>query len=265
MLVALKPDQSRCIAFEAVKEEGPFHCPYCVGEAILKKGEIREHHFAHKPPYNCQYGAGESQIHYRIKREIYLALTAHSNCSKCEIERMLKGVRPDVSLYIGKTPVAIEIQKNRIDIDYIIQRTERHANLGIYVIWILTDDKPKTFLHEREQEDIYRIKKWEACLHEIYFERLYYWRQEAYVMPYHFKTFSTWVEESEWYEEDGEFRQEGGFYRETKRLKVPIPFPGPILHLAEDFSATVCKPSRFESYAIPGSKLWIDKNSAWWR
>ena len=265
MLVALRSDQSRCIAFETDKEGGPFHCPYCEGETILKKGELREHHFSHKPPYDCQYGAGETQIHYKIKREIYLALSAHPNCSKCDIERNLKGVRPDVSLYVGKTPVAIEIQKNRIDIDYIIQRTMRHASLGIYVLWIFTDNTPKTFLHEGEEENVYRINKWEKFLHEMYFHRLYYWQKGAYVMPYHFKPFCTWVEESEWYDENGEYRQEGGFYRETKTLKIPISFPGPILHLADDFTAKARKESRFEYHTIPQSRLWVDKNSSWWK
>jgi len=123
MIVAQNSEKIRCIAFETEKDKKPFFCSFCNNKVVLKKGETREHHFAHKPPTDCQYGKGESQIHYKIKREIYLTLKDHPNCSKCEIERILEGVRPDVSLYIGKVPVAIEIQKNRIDIDYIIQRT----------------------------------------------------------------------------------------------------------------------------------------------
>jgi len=265
MLVALRSDQSRCMAFETRKEDSPFHCPYCNGEVIIKKGDFREHHFAHKPPYDCQYGEGESQIHYRIKREIFLALTAHASCTKCEIERNLKVVRPDVSLYIGKTPVAIEIQKNKIDIDYIIQRTERHAKLGIYLVWILTEEKPKTFLHDGEQTAIYRIKKWEAFLHEMYFSRLYYWQKGAYVTAYHLNPFSTYVEETEWYDDNGDHRQEGGYFRETKTLKVPIPFTGPALHLAEDFMPKPRKALEFNYHQIPTSKLWVDKNPPWWR
>jgi competence CoiA-like predicted nuclease len=47
MLVAHRFDKSRCIAFETEKNEGPFHCPFCEAEVILKKGNLREDHFAH--------------------------------------------------------------------------------------------------------------------------------------------------------------------------------------------------------------------------
>ncbi|MCG2741654.1 MAG: hypothetical protein L6300_15670 [Syntrophaceae bacterium] len=99
----------------------------------------------------------------------------------------------------------------------------------------------------------------------MYFDRLYYWQKGAYVIPYHFKPFSTWVEESEWYDEDGEYRQEGGFFRETKTLKIPISLPGSILHLAEDFTAKLRKKSGFEYHTIPQYRLWVDKNSVWWK
>jgi competence protein CoiA len=264
MLVANRFDNSRCIAFETEKSEAPFHCPSCEDEVILKKGKLREHHFAHKPPFDCQYGIGESQIHYKIKRELYSALSVHPNCKKCELERILKGVRPDVSLYIGKYPVAIEIQKTRININYIIRRTIRYADLGIYLLWILTDNMPHTFWHEGEKENVYRIKKWESYLHTMYFNRLYYWQKGAHVIPYHFKPFSTWVAESEFYDEYGDYREEGGFYRETKTLKSPIVFPGPIPHLAEDFDAKLRHESKFEDNTIPHCKLWIDKNQKWW-
>ncbi len=133
------------------------------------------------------------------------------------------------------------------------------------MLWILTDKKPKTFRHDGEGEEVYRIKKWEKFLHEMYFDRLYYWQQQAYIIPYHLKPFSTWVDESEWYDENGDSRQEGGFYRETKTLKIPIPFPGSILHLAEDFTAKPRRESRFEYQNIPQSRLWVDTKSIWWR
>jgi len=265
MLVAHRIDKSRCIAFETGKNEGPFHCPFCETEVILKKGNHREHHFAHKPPCDCQYGIGESQIHYKIKREIFITLRTHQNCKKCDLERNLNFVRPDVSLYVGNVPVAIEIQKSKINIDYIIQRTIRYSNLGIYLLWILTDNNPVTFWHDGEGQNIYRIKKWEQFLHDMYYERLYYWQKDAFVMPYHLHPFSTWVESAEIYDESGEFREVGGYYKETKTLKTPIAYPGTMLHLAEDFTIKLRKESRFKDYIMPRSKLWVDNNPRWWK
>lgn len=265
MLVAQRSDKSRCIAFETEKSEGPFHCPLCEYAVTLKKGPRREHHFAHKSQSECLFGKGETEIHYRIKREIYLTLKDHPACSKCEPERILEGVRPDISLYVGKTPVAIEIQKTRINIDDIIQRTIRYTNLKIHLLWILTDNNPKTFWHSGEKKHAYRIKDWEVFLHELYSGRLYYWQQEAYVKPYHFSPFRTWVHESEWYDEDGYYRQEGGYYKETKSLKNPIPFPNSCLHLAEDFILNVRRASSVNGKNIPESRLWMDEKTEWWR
>ncbi|HBG35277.1 MAG TPA: hypothetical protein DDX01_08100 [Holosporales bacterium] len=79
MLVVHNQVGIRCIAWETLKADGPFHCLECLGEVILKKGPKKEHHYAHKPPVNCEYGATESQLHLHAKREIYNALL-NSDC-----------------------------------------------------------------------------------------------------------------------------------------------------------------------------------------
>jgi hypothetical protein len=37
---------------------------------------------------------GESHIHAQVKHDIFAALNKHRDCSKCAMERVLKGVRP---------------------------------------------------------------------------------------------------------------------------------------------------------------------------
>ncbi len=129
MQVAISKDGIKSVAWKTEKNEGPFTCPGCTGEVILKKGKMKEHHYAHRPPYNCPYGAGETQIHYRCKREIYEALLAHPKCSDCDIEKQLSGVRPDVYAVISSARVAIEVQKTTINLNDIERRSPKFDTL----------------------------------------------------------------------------------------------------------------------------------------
>ena len=47
-----------------------FLCPECDTDVILRKGDVRVHHFAHKPDTRC---SGESVIHKTAKRMITYA------------------------------------------------------------------------------------------------------------------------------------------------------------------------------------------------
>ncbi len=109
----------------------------CNDEVVLKKGSVRIHYFAHKPPLACAYGKGESDEHLKCKLEIYENLIKQPNVTKCEIERNLQSVRPDISCYIGKIPVAIEVQISALGLDEIIYRTIEYRQKGIFVLWLL--------------------------------------------------------------------------------------------------------------------------------
>lgn len=57
MLCAIRQrDNQKVAAWDQQKIDGPFSCPVCVEETILKKGAMKVHHFAHKPPITCEYG-----------------------------------------------------------------------------------------------------------------------------------------------------------------------------------------------------------------
>ena len=107
MFKALNRSGQLKIASEIEKGQSDFSCPECKSGVIFKKCRKKQSHFAHKPPFNCYYGEGESAQHHQVKWEIYSALKDHPRCSKCELERPLEGVRPDVSLYVGNLPVVI--------------------------------------------------------------------------------------------------------------------------------------------------------------
>ena len=277
MLVALNQRKDRCLAWETEKSNLVFHCPKCKGEVLLKKGKIREHHFAHKPPYDCNYGAGESQLHLKVKREIYLALVNHPNCKKCELERRLDGVYPDISLYIGNTRVVIEVQRSIIDIDLIIKRTLQYAKLGCYILWVLPTKQPKPSDHlirklskegnlEEEVNVVTRPKQWEKYLHTLYYGRIYYWQEGAIVTPYHFDKVEQYVKETscEWYNENGERESDcwGDYYKPLKAIKYFI--QGKSVNIADEFTKALRKEWKSKSMSIPLCKLWINTQENWW-
>ncbi len=264
MLVALNEQKLRCLAWLTEREEGPFSCPECFSDVIIKKGRIKEHHFAHKPPFTCQYGSGESQAHYRAKKELYNHLSSHPSCQKCEVERILKGVRPDVSFYISNTPVAIELQKSSIDIDQIIKKAKIYTKLGIYFIYLFPQKEPKLTLNAGEERYVCRPNQWEKFLHSLAFGRAYYWEGGLNITPIHFDDFQTWVEEKEWYDSYGDVQYGGGYWKPTKTMKTPRPSPGSSLNLVEDFKATTRNPYSVGKWEIPSCKLWLDKLKKWW-
>ena len=264
MLVALNEQKSRCLAWLTQREEGPFSCPECFSEVIIKKGLEREHHFAHKPPVTCQYGSGESQIHYRAKRELYNYLSDHASCKKCEVERRLNGLRPDVSLYINNTPVAIEIQKSSIDIGQIIKKAEAYTRLGIYLIYLFPQEGPKLTFHAGEEQYVCRPSQWEKYLHSLAFGRAYYWAGGLKIIPIHFDDFRTWVEEKEWYDSYGDVQYGGGYWKTAKTMKKPRRSYGSPLDLVEDFKGMTRYPYSEKNWDLPLCRLWLDKLDNWW-
>ena len=265
MQVAISQKGNKCIAWEAEKVDGPFVCPGCFGEVILKKGKIKEHHYAHKPPFNCIYGTGESQLHYRCKREIFEALSAHPRCSECEVEKRLEGVRPDVYAKIDSNEIAIEVQKTNIDLDDISKKSVIYSELGIYVLWLVPNDSPKLSWHDGEEEWVCRPKEWEKYFHAIYYGRLYYWQNGLLVAPYHFNTFKIYVEERERYDEYGDEQYAGGYYKDARALKAPIKCPRNQIDIVNDFSPRRRDKFSSKNWSIPSCNIWIDSMKAWWR
>ncbi len=90
MLSANDQQGDLVIAWEVTKTQGPFFCPECQEQVIVKKGSYKIHHFAHQPSSDCTYGTGESEEHRQAKYHIYEALRHHPDVTKLAIERPLK-------------------------------------------------------------------------------------------------------------------------------------------------------------------------------
>jgi competence protein CoiA len=230
-------------AWEADKAQRPFICQCCGQVVTLRKGGIRAPHFAHQPPVTCEYGTGESEEHRRCKISIYESLSAHLRVTKCEIERNLGTVRPDVSAYLDAVPFAVEVQLSSLSLAKIRYRTAEYARRGIYLLWL-------PLYTEGLRSELYQPRPWERWLHAAYFGRVYYWQEGLQVIPVHFRDYYASVR--------GRTRD----YRKLSRKKVPL--DGRAAILTEDF-----RPMQREAWAnghisIPQSKLLMDNQAAWY-
>lgn len=242
-------DSSTVIAYSESKANGPFACPACEGEVTLHQGRFKVHHFAHKPPMTCSYGKGETETHRRCRVEIYQGLLSEPNVRDAQLERSsLKTVRPDISAWIGKVPVAIEVQISALALETAIHRTLEYAKKKIYILW-LAQWKPEL------DSDSYRPSVLERWLHATYFGRVYYWKSGLTVVPYHFETLHRTTEFYEWYEPGGFYNSAGGDTYTLKSIKQPV--RGKPLNIVADFAAR----KRDElGVSVPRYLLFTDKS-----
>src|SRR5258708_5686946 len=98
MLSAYNQYGEEVLAEEVELADGPFYCPACRQELILKKGRKVVAHYAHWPDAECEYtNEGESEEHRLAKQEMYQALQGTPGVTDIRLERYLREVRPDVS------------------------------------------------------------------------------------------------------------------------------------------------------------------------
>jgi hypothetical protein len=81
-------------AYLSSKSHGPFVCPDCRDEVILKSGRRSVNHFAHVNPLACRYADNESEEHRRCKSEIFQALQKEPHVRNVALERPLGNNRP---------------------------------------------------------------------------------------------------------------------------------------------------------------------------
>jgi competence protein CoiA len=209
----------------------------------LRRGGIIAPHFAHKPPVTCEYGTGESEEHRRCKISIYEALIKHPLVKKCEMERDLGAVRPDVSAYINKVAVAIEVQASNLTLERIRRRTEEYARRGIYALWL-------PIYRENLKAELYNPRPWERWLHAAYFGRVYYWVEALRIQPVHFRDYLTRV------------RGRTHDYEKLSTRKVPI--DGAPAILTEDFRPVERDEWARDFINIPRAKLFVDNQPDWY-
>lgn len=244
MMTAIRGQDGRKVgAWEVDKTERPFLCPCCSEVVTLRRGGIKAPHFAHQPPVICEYGTGESEEHRRCKISIYESLLASPLVRKCEMERDLGAVRPDVSAYINNIPVAIEVQASNLTLEKIGRRTEEYARRGIYVLWL-------PIYKESLKQELYSPRPFERWLHVAYRGRVYYWLEGLRIQPVHFRDYLTTV------------RGRTHDYEKLSTRKVPI--DGETAILTNDFLPAERDACARGFINVPRAKLLVDKQPRWY-
>src|SRR4028119_1852210 len=246
-------DGQKVVARDSQKQDSPFFCPKCQNETILRKGRVKVHHFAHKPPVVCQYGQGESEFHRVCKQTIFDCLNQDKSVIACELEKDLGNVVPDIYFEIYTVKVAIEVQISSLTMSKIIDRTEEYNRLGIYVLWL-------PVFGDALEAERYAPKQWEKWLHAAYYGRVYYWLDGLNVAAVHFDEYQLWVEESSWYSSDGDEMSAGGYFKRSKRYRTPN--HGLTLNILQEFQATSRQGWEGGDIFVPKCKIWTDKHTA---
>ncbi len=251
MLCAIRQSDGQLVSADLVsKAQAPFLCPECGGAVLLKTGRAKDDHFAHVNPLVCRYDANESAAHRQCKMEIFEALRCQPNVEKAAMERPLGTNRPDVSAYINRVPVAIEIQISFLSQATIMRRTIEYARKGIYVLWLLlwTPDLDRPG---------YRPAIWEKWIHAAYFGRVYYWHGGLSIIPYTFEPTLKSVPKTTWYSARGRMMTAGGYTRRLKRQRTAV--RGEPLNLATDFGPQQRYWWEANGIKVPDAKLFMHR------
>lgn len=118
----------------ALREKEVFYCTQCFTPVVLKVGDIKIPHFAHKTLSGCDYSnEPESSLHLHGKLSLHQFFQKHQLQS--ELEKFLPAIRQRADLLVeGQT--AIEFQCSTIPPNKVIQRSTGYSQLKIDPIWI---------------------------------------------------------------------------------------------------------------------------------
>lgn len=256
-------------AVQATKVDGPFYCPKCHSDAIVRKCNIKDDHFAHKANLSLLFGNGESQLHKDCKAEILKDLQEQFPNGNWAMERPINGnqekglsdVVPDLSGRIDGKAVVIEVQRSFLNLKTILKRTEEYRKRGVAILWIVP-------LKEDLPEKNFRPRLFEKFLHSMYYGRIYYWQKgfRARVLPVHYKICYRYIEVSSWFDTDlQEEMVVGGYEKAYKTIKEPIYFDD-LIEIWKDFFCENAKEwsHQNENLDVPLRLIYRDNLEKWW-
>ena len=142
MLIALDARHERA-RVEATRDLPPslFRCPGCDGEVILKRGKVVLPHFAHRPPFDCEW-ASESMFHLEAKSDLVGVLRERGWACDPEVQlapsRIVDVLATDPST--GRR-LGIEVQASQISVEEMKQRISVDRRCGVTTGWLFTHDR----------------------------------------------------------------------------------------------------------------------------
>ncbi|QJD81622.1 competence protein CoiA family protein [Spirosoma rhododendri] len=260
-------DNKRVSASYVTRQQGPFYCSECYSNVIIRKCKEKRDHFAHQARQSPILRNSESALHIKCKDDILACLNAAFPEGKWEKERAVEAnkekglakVVPDISGRISEKAVVIEVQKSVISIDKIIHRTKEYTKRKAHILWIIP-------LRDELGNDPFRPRLYEKFLHQMYFDRVYYWIDgcQSTLIPVHFSPAYRWIEGRDWYDSDGDQQSGGGYWKRYRTVREPC--FGSKVDICRDIICEMVeewKPKN-ELLTVPSRRIARDSRAPWW-
>lgn len=146
------PEKITREALKLIKDNQEFYCPCCESELIIKAGDKKIPHFAHKKNPLCTASSeAESAYHLAGKRQLFNWL--QKNQIRSQLEAYLPAIkqRADILVTSEKGVYAVEFQCSVISVKDFVKRTALYLEIGVIPIWILAEknlrkDKANAFM-----------------------------------------------------------------------------------------------------------------------
>lgn len=165
MLIAKTESGERISAEVAEKGYDKYYCQMCDNKLILRKGDIKIHHFAHYPGVNCDHWwEPETELHMRMKQDICGILEKKESINILEKEYAINHVlgRLIADVYVefnDGLKIAVECQLSPKSLNEMITKTFIYSDSGIYTLWVTSS--------------LHRSKRLEHDIRTIYYGTLY--------------------------------------------------------------------------------------------
>lgn len=115
-----------------------YFCPSCGAVCIIKHGDKKRHHFAHKQNTGCQ--TGEGITHRLVKKELYDWINKTDNAS---IEFYFPELKQRADIYVPTTNHIIEYQESYLQTKILKERMLGYQSLDKTVTWLTSVPKFK--------------------------------------------------------------------------------------------------------------------------
>jgi competence protein CoiA len=263
-------DNSVAHADKVYKKDGPFYCPSCLCEVVVRKCTNKVNHFAHHARQSSILTKKDKALHDNCRNEILNCLKKEFPDGNWEKERPIhanaakgfKMIVPDISGRINEIPVAIEVQVSKYTVNRIktklIEYEKRKEKVAVlYLVPLKEELGPEGF----------RPRLFEKYLHSIYGGRVYYWTKGSglVLQPVHFSPTTRLIEASTWYDiEIHDYRSVGGYFLTYRTIKKPN--YGKPVDIAKDFikhPKLYWEPKNVK-HAIPHCTIFKDNLQKWW-
>lgn len=140
MIIAKHKENNLLVKAENADKNTDYICPGCLGNVVLKNGEINRPHFAHSDSKECaDFAENESYDHLKAKLDLFNQLKT-AGYKNIELEKVISRIkqRPDVFLQLNNgRKIAFEVQFSPISLTRLRQRTSNYQMAGIQVFWLL--------------------------------------------------------------------------------------------------------------------------------